>query len=196
MLPETSENLPDHLAVPGEIRMRDENVVEVYHDVTRHDEILKDIIHHSLEGRGGVGQAEVHHQGFEESPVRPEGGLPLVALSDADVVKAPAYVEFRKEPGTLQSVNKVVDQGEWVPVLHGHRIERPVVLHEPEGPVLLLDKEDRGSHGRLRGADPAGSQALLDERVELVLLEGRDRVDLAVGWLRVWDELDGVIPRP
>jgi hypothetical protein len=43
-----------------------------------------------------------------------ECGLPFVAFLDPDVVKTPSDVEFREEPGSLQTVNKVVDQREQV----------------------------------------------------------------------------------
>jgi hypothetical protein len=56
----------------------DEDVIKVYHDVSRQDEVLEDVVHHHLEGCRGVGQAEVHHQGFKKALVRPESSLPLV----------------------------------------------------------------------------------------------------------------------
>ena len=196
MLPEAPEDLPDDLPVPGAVRVSDEDVVEVYHDVARQDEVLEDVVHHCLEGRGGVGQAEVHHQGFKEPPVRPERGLPFVAFPDPDVIETPPDVEFREEPGSFQSINKVVDQREGVPVLHGHRVQGPVVLNEPELSVLLLNEEDRGSHRGFRRPDPAGRKAFLDERVELTLFEGGDGVDLTVGRFRVRDEFDRMVPGP
>jgi hypothetical protein len=68
------------------------------------------------------------------------------AFPDADVIKAPLDIEFREEPGSFQTVDEVVDQRDWVPVLHGHRIEHPVILYEPEHAVLLFDEEDRRGH--------------------------------------------------
>src|ERR1700761_856781 len=196
MLPEAAKDLSDNLPVPGKVRVCDEDVVKVYHDIARQDEILEDVIHHSLEGRRGVSQAKVHHQRLKEAPVRPECSFPLVAFSDADIVKAPPDVEFREESGSFQSINKVVDPRKWVPVLDGHRIECPVVLNKPEGPVFLLDKEDWRCHGGLGWPDPASRQSLFDEGVQLSLFEGRDWVDLTVGRLRVRNELDSVVPCP
>jgi hypothetical protein len=90
------EHFPDDLLVTGEVRVHDENVVEVYHDIARQDEILEDVVHHCLEGRGGVCQAEVHHQRLEESLVSLECGLPLITLLDPDVVKAHQMLSFVK----------------------------------------------------------------------------------------------------
>src|SRR6201996_7157627 len=81
-----------------------------------------------------------------------------------------------------------------IPVFYCHRVKCSVVLYEPEAAVLLFNEENRRCHRRFGGPDPAGRQSLLDEGVELLLFEGRDRVDLAVRGLRVRDELDGVIP--
>ena len=64
MLLEVSENFPDDFLVMGKIRVDNEDVIKVHYDIARQDEVLEDVIHHCLEGRRGVGQAEVHHQGF------------------------------------------------------------------------------------------------------------------------------------
>ena len=85
-------------------------------------------------------------QGFEEAPVSLEHGFPLVALLDGDIVKAPPDVEFREELGSFQTVDEIVDQREWVLVLHGHCIKHLVVLYEPEAAVLLFDEEDQRCH--------------------------------------------------
>jgi hypothetical protein len=41
-----------------------------------------------------------------------ECGLPFIAFPDPDVVEPPPNIEFHEEPSSLQTVNKVVDQGE------------------------------------------------------------------------------------
>ena len=126
--------------------MRNEDVVEVHHDVSRQDQILEDVVHHGLEGRRGVGHSEVHDQGFEEALVGLECDFPLITLLDVDVVKAPLNIEFCEEPGSFLTIDEIVDQREWVLVLHCHRIKHLVVLYEPEATVLLFDEEDWRCH--------------------------------------------------
>ena len=146
MLPEASEDLSDDLSVSSEVRVGGEDVVEVDHDVSRQDEVLENVVHHGLEGRRGVGKAEIYYQRLEESAVSTEHGLPLVALADADIVESPPDIELREESGPFQTINKVVNERNGVPVLYGHCVQCPVVLDEPELPVLLLYEEDRRSH--------------------------------------------------
>jgi hypothetical protein len=112
VLSEPAEHLPDNFTIMGEVGMRDEDVVKVHHDVSEQNEVLEDVIHHHLEGDQGVGKAKVHPQRFEEPPVSTESGLPYIAFPDPDIVETPLDVEFREEPGYLQTVNKIVDQRE------------------------------------------------------------------------------------
>jgi hypothetical protein len=142
MFSELAEHLPDDFAMTGGVRMRDEDVVEVDHDISRQNEVLEDVVHHCLEGGQGVGKAEVHHQWLKEPLVSMESGLPFVTFLDPDIVETPPDVEFREEPGSLQMVNEIVDQRERVPIFHGHCVKCLVVLDKPEGTILLLNKED------------------------------------------------------
>jgi hypothetical protein len=89
-----------------------ENVVQVDHNVSGKDEVLENIVHHRLERSRGVGKAKVHHQRLKEPPVRTECGLSFVTFPDLDVIETPPDVEFREELGSLQTVNKIVDQRE------------------------------------------------------------------------------------
>jgi hypothetical protein len=143
MLSKVTEHLLDDLAMKSEVRMRDEDVVEVDHDVSRQNEVLEDVVYHHLEGGQGVGKAEVHHQQLKEPPVSMEHSLPFVTFPDPDIVETPLDIEFREELSSLQMVYKIVDQRVWVPILHGHHVKCLVVLDEPEGTVLLLNEEDQ-----------------------------------------------------
>ena len=70
----------------------DEDVVQIDYDYAFWDKILKDVVHHRLEGGGTVRKAKEHDQGFEQAAVGSEGSLPLVSFLYPDVVKAPADV--------------------------------------------------------------------------------------------------------
>ncbi|KAF9799457.1 hypothetical protein IEO21_10567 [Rhodonia placenta] len=80
-------------------------------------EIMEDVIHHRLEGRGGIGEAEEHHQGFVQSPVSYKGRLPFVTGFDPDVVISPSDIELREERGTAELIYHFGDQRQWVAIL-------------------------------------------------------------------------------
>src|SRR6266481_2214383 len=60
------------------------------------NELLENVIHHGLEGGWAVGEAKVHDQWFEESPVCPEGSFPLVTLFDTYIVISQHMSSFMK----------------------------------------------------------------------------------------------------
>jgi hypothetical protein len=167
VLSEPMEHLPDDFVMTDKVRMRDEDVIKVDHDISRQDEVLEDVVHHCLEGGRGVGKAKVHHQQLKEP--RLVWNTAFHSLPSRMLLK-PHQTSSFEELGSLQTVNKVIDQGEWVPVLHSHGIEHLVVLDEPE-PSVLLDEENQRHHRRLRWVDPAGVQPLCDEGVKLILFE-------------------------
>src|ERR1700743_896763 len=136
--------------------MSDKDIIEVDHDISGQDKVLENVVHHGLEGCGRVGKPKVHHQRFEKSTVGTECSFPLIALTDADIVEPPSDIEFREESGPFQTINKIVNERDRIPVLYGHRVQCPIVLDEPKLPILLLYQEDWGSHRRFRRSDPAG----------------------------------------
>jgi hypothetical protein len=104
VFPEPTEHLSDDLMVTGEVRMHDEDVIQVDHDVSGQNQVLEDVVHHCLEGGWGVGKAKVHHQQLEEPSVRTEHGLPFVTFPNPDVVETPPDVELCEELGSFQLV--------------------------------------------------------------------------------------------
>ena len=132
-----------------------EDIIHVDRHVAFVDEVLKNVIHHCLEGVRAFGEAEEHHKGFKEAPIRSEGGLPLVSLLDLYVVVSPTYVQLGEVLclGVRNSIDDIWFEGEWVGVLHCHHIELSVVLDESQFPIFLFHKEDWGRHWRLGRAD-------------------------------------------
>ena len=96
------------------------------------NEILEDFIHHCLEGSPDVGKAKEHDQGFEEASIRPEGGLPLISLFDPYIVISPSYVQLCEVLGfgVRDPVDDIRDEGEWIGILHHHRVKLSVILDE------------------------------------------------------------------
>ena len=89
--------------------------------------------HHRLEGSRAVGEAKEHNQGFEKAPIRPEGSFPLVSLFDPHIVISPSYVQLCEVLGlgVRDLVDDIRDKGEWIGILHCHRVKLSVILEEP-----------------------------------------------------------------
>src|SRR6266481_9415217 len=141
----------------------DQNVIHVYGHEAFINELLENVIYHGMEGSRAVGETEVHDQGFEKSMVCSEGHFPLITLFDAHIVISPTYIQLCEVLGFgfRNIVDNIGDEGEWVGVLHRHGIELPVVLHELELTVLLIDKEDWGCHWRFQRVDSTTCKILL-----------------------------------
>ncbi|KAF9794510.1 hypothetical protein IEO21_11184 [Rhodonia placenta] len=112
-------------------------------------EIMEDVIHHGLEGRGGIGEAEEHHQGFIQSPVSHKGGFPLITGFDPDIVVSPSDIELRKERGTVELIYHLGDQRQGVAIFDHDRVQPAIVLYGEKHPFLLFDEEEGGRNGRL-----------------------------------------------
>ena len=108
----------------------DKDVIHVAYDFTTVDELMKDVVHHSLECCGGVAQSEEHDSWFKQASVGSECGLPLIALLDLHVVEPPAEVEYGEELGAMEAGQDIRDKGEGVGVLDSDLVQLPIVLHK------------------------------------------------------------------
>ena len=86
-----------------------EEVIHINDEPSFCDHISERVGHESLKSGGGVGHAEEHDSGFIESSVGNEGGLPLVAILDLDIVISPLYVKLGKDLGIFEFVDEVGD---------------------------------------------------------------------------------------
>ncbi|KAG5335269.1 hypothetical protein C0989_001606 [Termitomyces sp. Mn162] len=107
----------------------DEDVIEVHAHYTLYNEVLKDIIHHGLEGGWAVGETKEHDEQLKQSLVGLEGHLLLVSFLNAHIVVTPPDIQFSEVLHASKVVDELGDEGEWVTVLHCHGIEYPVVLY-------------------------------------------------------------------
>jgi len=87
----------------------DEKVVHIDDEPSFCDHIPEGVIHESLKGSRGVGEAKEHNSGFKEAFVGDEGGFPLVSIFDADVVVAPPNIKLCEDFGVSEFINKVGD---------------------------------------------------------------------------------------
>lgn len=166
------------LAVFFECECEDEDVVQVDGYLSFGDEIREYGVHEGLESSGGVGETEEHDLRFEETLVGGESSFPFIAFLDSDVVVTPSYVELGEVARSLQSVDDVSDQGEWVAILDCVLVETSIVLDKAERSILLFDEEDGGSNGGLGGTNQTTLEVLLEKAVQFYLFVRREGVDL------------------
>jgi hypothetical protein len=74
-----------------------------------------------------------------------ECSLPLIALSDADIIVSPSYVELGEVSHALESMDEIINEGEGVLIFSCDGIECSIVLDEAELTILLLDTKDWGT---------------------------------------------------
>ena len=75
----------------------DKKVVHVNDEPSFGNHVAKGVVHESLESGGGVGEAEEHDGGFEESLVSDEGRFPLMTIFNLYVVISPSNIEFGED---------------------------------------------------------------------------------------------------
>jgi len=85
----------------------DEDVIEVHADHSLHNEVLKDLIHHCLEGRRTVCKAKEHHQWFKQPATHPKCSLLLITFLHLHILIPPLHIQFREVLGTAKLVDKV-----------------------------------------------------------------------------------------
>ena len=57
------------------------------------NEGAENVVHHGLEGGGGVSKSKVHDHGFPDAKIGLKCCFPLVAITDTDVVIPPLDIE-------------------------------------------------------------------------------------------------------
>ena len=125
---------------------KNKNIIKI-NDDTNVSHIRKNIIHEMLESRRCVGQAKGHNQVLECTIACAEGGKPLVAFNNADVVVTGAKINLGEYFGRPQLIEKVANK--WKRVSPSEPIELAVVDTESERPILLLGEEDRRTDQRV-----------------------------------------------
>jgi hypothetical protein len=68
-----------------------------------------DGVHHHLECRRGIGEAEEHYRGFEESFWDEKGSLPFIPWFDSDIIVPSMDIKLCEESATAEMVNGLWD---------------------------------------------------------------------------------------
>src|SRR5215471_6411135 len=131
-----------------------ENIIQIDYNDSFSYQLPENIIHHCLEGGRTVGESKEHDQGLKKTTICPKSCFPLISRFNANIIESPTNVELGEVLGTLELINELRNEWERVLVLHSNCIEGLVVLNQSEGPILLLNEEDRRGHRRLRRTNP------------------------------------------
>ena len=121
----------------------DEEIIHIDNQPSFSNHVAEGVVHESLEGSGGIGEAKEHYGGFKESIVGDEGCLPLMTVFDSYVVIPPPYVELGEDLGISQFVHEIRDEGEGVGVTDGVFIDISIVLAGAKSSIFLFDEEER-----------------------------------------------------
>ena len=160
----------------------DKEVVHVNDEPSLCDHIPEGIGHESLKGGGRVGHAKEHDSGFIESSVGDEGGFPLVAFLDSDIVISPSYIKLGEDLGVFKFVDEVRNQGEGVCILDSMAIEISVVLARLEAAILFLNEEERRSLGRLGWTNFPRAKVFVDELISSLSFLDREGIEFSYLW--------------
>ncbi|GBG73442.1 hypothetical protein CBR_g16158 [Chara braunii] len=106
LLSEDREDLAEVLKVGLEGGVEDKDVIKVDGD-TDFEEVAEDVVHGRLEGRGGIGESDWHHEELVVPEPRAEGGLVGVLFADTDLVEATAKVDLGKVLGSTEMIKEL-----------------------------------------------------------------------------------------
>ncbi|GBG61013.1 hypothetical protein CBR_g18609 [Chara braunii] len=106
LLSEDREDLAEVLKVGLEGGAEDKDVIKVDND-TDFEEVEEDVVHGGLEGSGGIGESEWHHEELVVREPRVEGGLVSVLLADTDLVEATTKVDLGKVLGSTETIKEL-----------------------------------------------------------------------------------------
>ncbi|GBG78893.1 hypothetical protein CBR_g28608 [Chara braunii] len=95
------ENLAEVLKVGLEGGVEDKDVIKLDDD-TDFEEVAEDVVHGRLEGSGGIGESEWHHEELVVVEPRAEGGLVGVLLAETDLMEATVKVDLESWYGGRQ----------------------------------------------------------------------------------------------
>jgi hypothetical protein len=87
---------------------------------------MEGLIHHSLKCCRTIGKTKVYYQGHKEASIDTASCHSLVALVDMDIIVSPMHVELGEVARTLEAMDQVIDEREWVVILLYDGIEGAV----------------------------------------------------------------------
>ncbi|GBG59895.1 hypothetical protein CBR_g66701 [Chara braunii] len=147
LLSEDHEDLAEVLKVGLEGGAEDKDVIKVDND-TDFEEVAEDVVHGGLEGSGGIGESEWHHEELVVPEPRAEGGLVSVLLADTDQVEATTKVDLGEVLGSTETIKEIENPRQRVLILDRDPVQGAVVCaHAEFRSSTFLDEKAAGSEG-------------------------------------------------
>ncbi len=105
------------------------------------DDVMVDVVHHSLEGSWRVCKPEIHDCGFKETVSCFKCRLLFISFANAYIVIPPLDVELCVYVCVAEIVDEIRDEREGVLISNRECIDLLVILHGSQFAVLFLDEE-------------------------------------------------------
>ena len=122
----------------------------------------QDAIHEAGEGGRRVAQTKGDLVKFEQlSTARTKRGLSLVLFCDRHLPVPTFEVQSREPLSPMESIQEVIDPGQWVSILDGSCVELTEVNTEPQTTVLFPYHHYWRGPWAVRGTDDVARQHLL-----------------------------------
>src|ERR1700749_634400 len=131
---------------------------------------MEQLVHHALERRRSIRQAELHDQELKLPVACAERRLPLIALLNAHIVVIPAHIQSSENLSSLKTIQQFLSQRQRIGILLGHRIQSTVVNNQTYTPILLLNKEDTSTKWSRGRSNIALLQVLVDKLLQCLQL--------------------------
>jgi hypothetical protein len=90
-----------------------------------------------------------------------------------NIIISSTDIKFHEVLGVLKGVDKVGDKWWWIAILLGDVVQSSIILDGVKSSIFLLDKEERGSHWRIRYMDSTSMKVFINEGIELSMLMGQ-----------------------
>ena len=103
VLTESGKDFPDVGQVLLQIVGVYQDIIQVY-DYGDVNHVGEDVVHEPLETHRGIGEPLGHHQPLERPILGPEGGLPFIAIGNADEVVGMSQVDLGIAPGLAWNI--------------------------------------------------------------------------------------------
>ena len=88
---------------------------------------FEDVVHQALEHCRSVGEAKRHGNKFVVSFMGPECRLQNIFLLNSDLMVASSKIEFQKIMGTVEFIQELINNWDWIFFFNGHGIERSII---------------------------------------------------------------------
>jgi len=97
--------------------------------------------------------------------VSAEGHFPFISRLNAYIIEAPANIQFREVPSSVELGDEFGDKREGISVLDSYGIQYMIVLDQLEQAIFLFNEEHKGCYGEFGGLNSSSMQVFLQEGI-------------------------------